>query len=145
MDKSDFLKVLHKYLNGDATHEERLFLYTYYNLFEGEPDIVELWNKDQKDRLKNQMQTAIWENINSHEIQDKNIRPIYQLWITRLAIVASILAVCMIGFFLTKGTAETKPPAAQPRKSKEHSVILLPDGSTKKEKAEIKISENYQQ
>ena len=39
MEKQYFIKLLHKYRQGNATIEEQQFLESYYNLFQDEPDL----------------------------------------------------------------------------------------------------------
>src|ERR1035437_5442981 len=93
MDKSYFLKLLRKYLQGNAKKEECQFLMSYYNLFESEPDVIALLSEAQKEDLKSQMQTAIWQSITVHEQQDKKVRLLYRSWIA----AAVILVICSAG------------------------------------------------
>ena len=48
MDKGYFLKLLNKYQQGKTTSEEDQLIISYYNLFENNPDVMELLTSEQK-------------------------------------------------------------------------------------------------
>jgi len=126
MDKSYFLKLLRKYLQGNAKNEECQFLVSYYNLFESEPDVIALLSEEQKEDLKNQMKAAIWQSITAHEQQDKKVKPIYRSWIA----AAVFLVICSAGIaYLFNQSPQQKTTVAQFDQQKEHRLISFPDGS----------------
>ena len=63
MDKGYFLKLLNKYQQGKTTGEEDQLIISYYNLFENNPDVMELLTSEQKEHLKHDIRDDIWSNI----------------------------------------------------------------------------------
>ena len=53
MDKYYFIKLLHKYLDGESTKEEQIFVEKYYNLFQNEPDVLDTLSVEEKKAFKN--------------------------------------------------------------------------------------------
>lgn len=138
MDKPYFIELLRKYLDGDATKEEEQFLISYYNLFENEPDVVELLSAEKREGLKKEMIGAIWDTISKEEPQQKKIISITRRRV--LVAAASVLLVLLTGsLFLVHTSAirkQTGPIAnavageQMAAEQKENHLIVLPDGST---------------
>ena len=128
MDKSYFLEILHKFQQGNVTKEEFQLLVSYYNLYDNEPDILALLNEEQKEKLKSDMQSAIWQNIQRYE--QKTIKARF----TKLAMIkiaaAIILPVAIVVFMLNRQSVVQTKDIVQSNKHKEHQVLHLPDGST---------------
>ena len=74
MDKDYFLKLLHKYQQGNATNEERKFLEDYYNLFQTEPGISDMLSMEEKKEVARQINENIWNNISKAEQATPKIR-----------------------------------------------------------------------
>jgi len=139
MDKPYFIELLRKYLNGDATREEEQFLMSYYNLFENEPDVMELLSAEKREGLKKEMIGAIWDTISKEEGQQKKIRSITKRRV--LVAAASVLLVVLTGsllFFVhTSAVRKQAGPMVNAvageqvvGEQKENHLIVLPDGST---------------
>ena len=129
MDKQYFIELLHKYLNGDATDEERQFLAKYYDLFYAEPDIVSLLSDEQREKLKKEIHTSIWENIDKHVQAEKKIISL-NAWALRIAAAAVIIGICGIGFLFLRNKPGIKPAALySAHKQKPNLFLSLPDGS----------------
>src|SRR5690606_24232015 len=97
MKKSHFLKLLHKYKNGNPTQEECQFLLKYYNLFESDPGIGDLLTEEQKNELKEQIKASIWNKISFYEHQEKNKKPKNHRKTIGIAASLIILAVLAAG------------------------------------------------
>jgi transmembrane sensor len=95
MTKELFLVILTNYLEGNATKEEKDFLYAYYNFFMADVDVIALLDEKQKDRLKSSMKLNI-----DHYI-DSEIKPVKKINIwPRIAAAASIILVLSFGGYL---------------------------------------------
>jgi len=130
MDKSYFLEILHKFQQGDVTKEEFQFLVTYYNLYDDEPDILALLNEKQKEKLRSDMQIAIWQNIQRYEQKKIKGRFTKLAMIKMAAAVILPVAIVAIAFMLNRQSAVQAKDIVQSNKHKEHQVLRLPDGST---------------
>lgn len=130
MHKQYFLELLRKYLNDEATFEERQFLEKYYDLFLAEPDVVELLSDAQKEGLKTEINDTIWQNIHRDDKPEKKIIPL-KPWLTGLVAAAVILAISITGFiFLQNQPVKKAGTAFAVRKHKKPNLfIILPDGS----------------
>ncbi|MDO3628837.1 FecR family protein [Mucilaginibacter sp. BT774] len=129
MDKQYFLELLHKYLNDEATDEEQQFLVKYYDLFSAEPDVISLLSDEQKEKLKKDIHSSIWENIDEHINADKKIVPL-KAWFLRIAAAAVIIGICGIGFLFLRNKPVIKPTALNAvHKQKPNLLVILPDGS----------------
>lgn len=74
MDKGYFLKLLNKYQQGKTTGEEDQLIISYYNLFENNPDVMELLTSEQKEHLKHDIRDDIWRNILENKRSGNKIR-----------------------------------------------------------------------
>lgn len=74
MEKEYIIKLLKKYQRGTITIEEEQLLKSYYNLFQNNPDIMEMLTSQQREELKNNIQNSIWNNILKNNITDNKIR-----------------------------------------------------------------------
>lgn len=127
MEKSYFKELLRKYLQGNATATECRFLISYYNLFENEPDIIDLLSGEEKKNLKDQTQLAIWNKIQKHEKKQKNR-------IINLSLTAAAAAIAFVFCTITLIQVFNEPSVPQQtvtRKVHHHKnrFIHLPDGS----------------
>lgn len=103
MDKRFFVKILRKYLNGEATDEEEQFLFTYYNLFENEPDVVSLLNDEELVNIKHQLDEGLWANIKERETSPDTIIPHWKfkeksnwLWLKIAATLLIVISATLI-------------------------------------------------
>jgi ferric-dicitrate binding protein FerR (iron transport regulator) len=130
MDKQYFLELLHKYLNDEATNEEQQFLVKYYNLFSAEPDVISLLSDAQKEKIKDEIHSSIWENIDKHADADKKIIPLRPRFI-KIAAAAIIIGIFgSVGFlFLRNKPGIILPKSYSAHKQKPNLFLVLPDGS----------------
>ena len=131
MDKHYFIKLLHKYQQGNVTKEEQQFLESYYNLFQNEPDVLDLLSIEQKNEFKDDIKGNIWDNISKEEQPSHRIRFINKRFI-RMAAAAIFMGFITSLFFLFNGSSK-KQVTVKTSLSVQHlenRVIFLPDGST---------------
>ncbi len=133
MNKYYFIKLLHKYLDGESTKEEQIFVEKYYNLFKNEPDVLNILSVEEKKTLKNNITNSIWSTIAKSEASDKKVRFINMRFV-KLAAAAVAAIVFISGFyFLTKKSAakqQNSIAANTVLQHKQNRVIFLADGST---------------
>lgn len=126
MHKRYFIKLVRKHIKGKATPEEEQLLFSYYNLFEFEPDVVELLN-GQKQQIKDQISEGIKQKIAARD-NNKTTRILNIKYISAAAAV-------IIGFLITYTIFLPSPQKHQPIakvhaiNKTENRLIHLPDGS----------------
>jgi ferric-dicitrate binding protein FerR (iron transport regulator) len=130
MDKNYFIKLLHKYLDGDLTNEEQRFLISYYNLFQNEPDVMEVLNIEEKEELKNDIKSAIWNHISEEEQAVSKIKFINKRFVKLAAAAVVFIMFLASVFILFNRPSENPYPEPLAVHKKENRVIFLPDGST---------------
>jgi len=130
MKKTCFLKLLDRYLKGEATLEEENFLLSYYNLFEHEPDVAAVLSKEQVIALKEEIKGRIWANIAREEQGIETIVPLKRRY-RRLAVASIVIAICVIGlifrFDLGKWTGQEMTFVRNTQNV--DFLVNLPDGS----------------
>lgn len=128
MDKEQFLQILNKYQEGNATPEEIDFLTTYYNLFELEPEVLQSFSLKKKDDLKKRMENNLFQKIDKDESPRISIFNKYR-WIAAAAILVIISAV---SFLLIKTQMQEQVLVTQKTGNaiQRNSFVQLPDGST---------------
>lgn len=132
MDKHYFIKLLHKYQQGDLTKEEQQFLESYYNLFQNEPDVLETLSIEEKKEFENEIKGTIWDNISKAEQADQKIRFLNRRLIKMVAAAVIFMVFITSLFFLFNGSSKKQPNVSSilTVQHKENRVIFLPDGST---------------
>ena len=130
MDKNYFIKLLHKYLDGNLTNEEQRFLISYYNLFHNEPDVMEVLNIEEKEELKNDIKSAIWNHISEEEQAVSKIKFINKRFVKLAAAAVVFIMFLASVFILFNRPSENPQPEPLAVHKKENRVIFLPDGST---------------
>src|SRR5665647_2245305 len=147
MDKHYFIKLLHKYQQGDVTKEEQQFLESYYNLFQNEPDVLDMLSIEEKNEFKNEIKGNIWDNISKEEQPSPKIRFINKRFIKLAAAAAIFIGIISSLFFFYNlslkkqgiaslavqqfnGKSKKQANATLVVHQKENRVIFLPDGST---------------
>jgi ferric-dicitrate binding protein FerR (iron transport regulator) len=131
MDKRYLLQLLRKYLNGNATLEERKFVEDYYNSFSEESDVMTAFTSEEKAALENELVQNIFGSVPNEKFVDPKLRPMRpRYW---------KIAAAVILFAIFSGTAYmylNKPglkPAAQPAlavHTNTNRVFFLADGSS---------------
>jgi ferric-dicitrate binding protein FerR (iron transport regulator) len=129
MDKHLFIELLQKYRLGKATEEECQFLSSYYELFDQEPDVLALLNADQKEALKANIKTNIWDSIDHQEQLDSR-RQVRKLWMQRFSIAAVLLVLLSTGLYFLNIAPATKAIIAKNEPAKSQRLLRLADGST---------------
>ncbi len=133
MDKFYFIKLLHKYVHGESTKEEQIFVEKYYNLFQNEPDVLDTLSFDEKKTFKNKTRNGIWSNIAKSELTNKKVRLINSRYV-KLAAAAIVGVIFISGFyFFTKKSAvkqQNSFAAKTEPQHKQNHFIFLADGST---------------
>lgn len=132
MDKNYFLTLLRRYREGIATAEEERFIKAYYNIFESEPDVLDMLTDAENQRLKSQLQAGIWEQIAGEESL-KVIRPRKRLtWLKAAAAVLIIAGATLAAIlFMQKDPQPAQPLTRQQvNPERENNLVQLPDGST---------------
>lgn len=129
MEKQYFIQLLKKYLKGETTVEEDELITSYYNLFEREPEVLELLNHEEKEEIKNSIYSSIQDNITRQEHATGRLRTISG-WVTRSAAAAVLLiAILSVVFLLNHRTSSHPPIASTVTDKKQNRVFHLPDGS----------------
>jgi transmembrane sensor len=129
MDKHYFIKLLHKYQQEDLTDEEQQFLISYYDLFQNEPDIMEVLSAEQKEEFKNSIENAIWDHVLKDRQVNTKTRFINSRYIKMTAAAVIFLIFFASLFYLFDGTSKNQEPATIAAMQNENRVIFLPDGS----------------
>jgi transmembrane sensor len=131
MDKAHFIKLLQKYLQGNATEAERRFLLSYYELFSAEPDIEELLTDEQRLELKNQIKESIWARIRQQEQQTHILKPLDRGWVKLMAAAAILFAATTIGtiIYTNNKPQQAQTVITQTGQEKEQRLVHLPDSS----------------
>jgi len=128
--EQQFYELLHKFRTGKATPEEQEFLLKYYDLFESDPDIIALLSDTEKEKLKTEINTSIWQNIDKEAKSRKKVVAIKTAMV-RIAAAAVLVAGCTVSLlFLRNGPSQKKTTAALVHRQKPNRFINLPDGST---------------
>jgi transmembrane sensor len=134
MNKYYFIKLLRKYLEGESTREEQMFVEKYYNLFQNESDVLETLSLKEKKVFQNDLKDAIWNNISKNEQTDKKVRIINKKFVKlAAAVVAAMVFIPALYFLLKNSSVKHSNVVAAvttvPEVKKNH-VIFLADGST---------------
>lgn len=131
MNRSYILELYHKYLSGRASKEEIDLLLRHYELFDSEPDGLELLSNLEKVVIRDEIEAEISQRISASEKSGVFLNNKRTLWITGLTVAASILIFFALSFFqdTIKQTA-AEPVVSKLTREKENRLIRLPDGST---------------
>lgn len=117
---------MRKHIKGNATPEEEQLLFSYYNLFEFEPDVIELF-KGEEQLIKDQISEGIKQGI---ELRTRT-KTVRILNIKYISAAAAIIA----GFLITYTILFSQPQNQQQiakvvtMKKNDNRLIHLPDGS----------------
>ncbi len=130
MDKSYILKLLRKYQEGHLTDEEHHFLLSYYNLFSIEPDVMETLDREQREHLKKDIQSVVWDRVYDAGMGDSKVKYMQNRW-AKISVAAAVIVIALAAgiFYLNKDPQQNQQVVAQVPETKENSLIFLPDGS----------------
>lgn len=98
MNKEQYIEILSKYLNGQATAEEENFLFAHYNLFLSDADVMEMLSEDEKLKLKLSIKAHIDSSID-HTITAKPVQRKLNIWPRLVGVAATLLLVIGAGLF----------------------------------------------
>ena len=143
MNKDYFIKLLHRYQNGDLSNEEQQFLESYYNLYQNEPDVFNSMNPEEKDQLEIEIREAIWRNVSKEGKHGVKIISTHKRFLWIGAAAAVLVGIIVSLFFLYSKPKNSQASEVVFRKDrigknvtgngspheKENRVIFLPDGS----------------
>lgn len=126
MHKRYFIKLVRKHIKGNATPEEEQLLFSYYNLFEFEPDVIELLN-DEKQLIKDQISEGIKQGIELRS-RTKTARILNIRYISAAAaVIAGFLIIFTI--FFSQPQNQQQIAKVVTMKKNDNRLIHLPDGS----------------
>jgi len=130
MDKHSFKITLQKYQQKSLTKEEQDLLYSYYNLYQNEPDILDEFSNEEKDKFKALLKDDIWNNISHDEKSLSKVRSLNKTFI-KVAVAATFIGFLSAVFFLFNRSPD-KPAEKITSlvENKSNSVIFLADGSS---------------
>ena len=129
MEKEYFIRLLHKYLNGETTFEEDELIISYYNLFTNEPDVLALLPDEKKEEIKTQIYSVVQRNIAKPQNQPGRVK-VLTGWVIRVAAASVLLFVSLKVFqILNHKTIPKQNLSAQAADKKQNRVFHLPDGS----------------
>jgi ferric-dicitrate binding protein FerR (iron transport regulator) len=130
MNKRYLISLLHKYLKGNVTDEERKFVEDYYNVFSAEKDVIGVMSEDELLALENEMNRNIIRDGYEDLVHHAKVKRLanYRKLAAAAAVVVFISAAAL--YFFNNGPAKetgTQPLAVQ---AKSNRVFFLPDGSS---------------
>lgn len=132
MTKKYFSELLEKYLKHEASEEECELLIKHYNLFESEQDVFDSLTRNQKDDIRNEVESRIWDEILADEISLKEVSSSnYKRLVSIVSVAAVLLLIISFGayFFQTEPVKQTNV-ISRLTDVKQNRLIQLPDGST---------------
>src|ERR1700732_2777791 len=99
MEKQDFIQLLQKHLKGGSTVEENELVFSYYDLFENEEDVLQVLNQERKEEIKSEIYASIRRNITQSENSPARLRYITG-WPARSA-AAAVFVIASLGLLYT--------------------------------------------
>ncbi|MBD1367234.1 FecR domain-containing protein [Mucilaginibacter sp. ZT4R22] len=128
MEKIYFLELLAKHRKGLATAEEKQFLIKFYDAFASEMDVIELMGTDEKQKLKQDIQNAIWGGIQQQQKKNAVVLKFRYLRKVAAAVFVMVCATCV--WYLTYNR-HPQNSVSEPAKIQQSSnvFVVLPDGS----------------
>lgn len=131
MDKRYLLRLLRKYLNGNATAEERKFVEDYYNAFSEESDVMDTFTSDEKAALESELVDNIFGSRHREKFADPKVRPMAaKYW--KIAAAAIVFLILMTSAYVLLNKPEVRV-ASQPAvavQANTNRVFFLADGSS---------------
>lgn len=131
MNRFYILELYHKYLSGRASKEEIDLLLSHYELFDSEPDGLELLSSHEKSVVRDEIEAKVSQRISASEKSGGLLNNRSTLIITGFTVAASILIFFAFTFFQDPIKQHTVEPVfSKFKRERENRLIRLPDGST---------------
>lgn len=132
--RQDLLKMLQKYMDGEATKEEKEFLESYYQSFDHKPEILNEYSEEEKEKLGSEMEAYLLRTIERGASPE--IVPLWSKYRLGLSAAASILVIFSLGliFYATRNRPRqvashvAAPVDFSPGGDK--AILTLSDGTT---------------
>ncbi|RXF68789.1 FecR family protein [Arcticibacter tournemirensis] len=135
IDNKEFLRILEKYRNGQASAEEEDFLHAYYNMFDIKEDPLKSLGESEKNELKNSIRAELKARIDIGTEGKPRKGRFYMRWSAAAAVL--ILVSSGIWVLVNKSGESTKNPVQSAMLQKQDvapgtnkAVLTLGDGST---------------
>lgn len=128
--KDDFLRMVRKYLNGNAREKERAFLEKFYEYHDRKHDVLDQYTDQDREALGREMEQNILRRISARRANKLSLFS----W-PRLVAAAVVVLMALGALFYLKNRPETAPRPIAERPTDfapggEHAVLTLTDGST---------------
>lgn len=130
----EFINLIKKYIQGEASEQEILFLEEYFNYFEKEPEVIAAFSDPEREIIEKEIQQAVWKKIKTSAA----VIPLYNhRWFRVAAAAIVILLVTGAWLFFNHDPSKNlagNGPAKQiiqdvPAPNVTNAVITLADGS----------------
>ena len=94
MDKQFFFQLLHKYNRNNVTAAEREFIEAFFNLFQEEPDILDIVDVNRKNQIKNEIKEKLFDKILNADgaALTLRLRRRRNMWVAAAAVIILIVA-----------------------------------------------------
>ena len=129
MDKTGFLKILHKYQQGKSTKEEKDFLEGYYNLFEEEEDVLKSMSEKEKQEYKMEIRESVLGKIYNIQSYGSKVRYTGRKSLRLAAAIVLFMIAGAFAFYLVNRDQDYNSAEKVVEVNKDNRVIFLPDGS----------------
>lgn len=136
--RKKLIRLIQKYLAGNASQEEEQFLEAYYNCFDKEVTKQETMEEEEKEALAGEMKAAIWQQIDDTQQQAPVVPLVNRSWFRVTVAAVTIAVVCLPVYYLITHTAKGKPvaktvvrstPAHDALPGGNKAILTLNDGS----------------
>lgn len=129
MDRNYLKGLLQKYRDGRITPEERQLLIDYYELFQDLPDVMDALSAKEKEKLKGEIQSAVWDRIIHDQQSSGRVRFMARKMVRVAAAVLVLVFSAGILYWFAKPADIQQREMAVVQQPRENRVIFLPDGS----------------
>ncbi|KAA8483082.1 FecR family protein [Arcticibacter tournemirensis] len=135
IDNKEFLRILEKYRNGQASAEEEDFLHAYYNMFDLKEDPLKSLGESEKNELKKSIRAELKARIDTGTEGTTRKDRFYMRWSAAAAVL--ILVSSGIWFWVNQTEESAKSPVQSVTIHKQDiapgtnkAILTLGDGST---------------
>lgn len=138
IEKREFLRILEKYRNGQASAEEEEFLHAYYNMFELKEDPLKSFGESEKNELKNSIRAELKARIDVEAAGKNKKNQFYIRW----SVAAAVLLLVSAGVWFYRSDSKYSDSNNLPGKNVKmwkrqdiapgtnKAILTLADGST---------------
>lgn len=131
--RKEFLKLIRKYLKGNATEEQLDFINKYYESFETDENVLDALSEDKKKIIEDEIGNSILQKIRTDKVV-----PVRPLW-RRLSVAAAVLlAALSVGLYFNF-------PSSDYLATKENEAVadtsIIPDIAPGGNKAILKLAD----